>query len=876
MKRLLLALGVVAVLIILGVLYFFSDKFFLNEIEPFEAVPPDAAVIFEFQDFQQDHKKIKSSSLWKELEQFTLPKRLESALFFIDTIFNRKNEESYYLVSLHKIKSDDYGTLTFLKGGSDFDKVVYDLKKDFKLNERIFRGTKIYDLANIENGLSLSFANKNGLIISSSAAFLVESAIAQIDDPERKLTSSSSFKEIKELSAKNQDPKIYINFKALPALLNIYVGNDYHESLNNLANFADWMVLDFSILDKAILVSGYASAKNESDLLARLEESGRDVNVKKLLPFNTAVFYYINTLNFEEFISESEGRDIFNNYFLNWTGNTMAVAITEPFSEEYYDNLFLFIQSADTILSKDQLTQLAARQMDVVEVEPEYYKGFEIFQLKEFTNLEPALGLNGSNLSNPFFTIIEDYVVFCNSIGSIKVLLERYLERQTLAKDVDYLAFRKQLTENPAFNFYVNTDRTFHIFRKIGSPSFLEYINTSFDQFKKLNPAGIQFARYKNGTYLVNGLILTSQGFQKKTNLLWKTELDTTTTMQPVLMTNHTNNEREIFIQDEKNNIYLVKNSGEILWKRQIDSRITGEVHQVDFYVNGKLQYLFSTRESIYLIDRNGDFVENFPMRMPAYISSGLAVINYDRTNNYRMFVGCENGNIYGFEKSGKPLQGWNPKRNIGVIEFPIRYLDDEGRDYLIAANNAGDLYLFNRKGETRVPKIPLDAHFEQAFSIEQQKGKPLQLVNMSSDGRLFTIQLNGNYQADSIAEFLAPVYFRYHDVTGDEQKEYVVMDQDKLYVFDKNHKLQFEYPLPSGINPEIYFIPDQGGIKDKIALYSGENSQIYLLTDTGNLVEDFPLRGNSPFTISDLYKNGERIVIVGTPDKTITTYRLR
>jgi hypothetical protein len=45
-----------------------------------------------------------------------------------------------------------------------------------------------------------------------------------------------------------------------------------------------------------------------------------------------------------------------------------------------------------------------------------------------------------------------------------------------------------------------------------------------------------------------------------------------------------------------------------------LDGRILSEIFQLDYYRNGKLQYLFNTENKLWVIDRNGNPVEKFPI----------------------------------------------------------------------------------------------------------------------------------------------------------------------------------------------------------------------------------------------------------------------
>lgn len=83
--------------------------------------------------------------------------------------------------------------------------------------------------------------------------------------------------------------------------------------------------------------------------------------------------------------------------------------------------------------------------------------------------------------------------------------------------------------------------------------------------------------------------------------------------MKPVPVTNHVTGEREIFVQDENNDVYLLNDAGRVLWRLALGESINSDVVQVDAFRNGKLQYLFSTPSRLHLVDRNGEYVGNFP-----------------------------------------------------------------------------------------------------------------------------------------------------------------------------------------------------------------------------------------------------------------------
>ena len=110
----------------------------------------------------------------------------------------------------------------------------------------------------------------------------------------------------------------------------------------------------------------------------------------------------------------------------------------------------------------------------------------------------------------------------------------------------------------------------------------------------------------------------------------WETLLDTIAAIKPFFFTNHITGAKEIFIQDIKNNAYLINAAGRVLWKVPLKERIMGAVYMIDYYRNGKYQLLFSGKNNLHLLDRNGNYVERYPVRLRSPATNSLALFDYD------------------------------------------------------------------------------------------------------------------------------------------------------------------------------------------------------------------------------------------------------
>ena len=128
----------------------------------------------------------------------------------------------------------------------------------------------------------------------------------------------------------------------------------------------------------------------------------------------------------------------------------------------------------------------------------------------------------------------------------------------------------------------------------------------------KIQAAGYQFAS-SNGMIYNSLSISFKQIVKEESTTEWETLLDTVAGIKPFFFTNHLTGAKEIFVQDMKNNTYLINAAGRVLWKVPLNERITGSVYMIDYFRNGKYQLLFSGRNYLHLLDRNGNYVERYP-----------------------------------------------------------------------------------------------------------------------------------------------------------------------------------------------------------------------------------------------------------------------
>lgn len=104
--------------------------------------------------------------------------------------------------------------------------------------------------------------------------------------------------------------------------------------------------------------------------------------------------------------------------------------------------------------------------------------------------------------------------------------------------------------------------------------------------------------------------------------------------------------------QNPDNTIELIDHSGKSLWKKDLSARICGQVVQVDYYANGKIQFLFSAGSKVHLFDRLGREVTGWPLELSDEAVGGPSEVASGGKKYYK--VECKGGPLYFMLKEKK------------------------------------------------------------------------------------------------------------------------------------------------------------------------------------------------------------------------------
>lgn len=278
----------------------------------------------------------------------------------------------------------------------------------------------------------------------------------------------------------------------------------------------------------------------------------------------------------------------------------------------------------------------------------------------------------------------------------------------------------------------------------------------------------------------------------------WSVNLDAPAIINPQIVKNHYNGEDEIFIQDENNQIYLISNSGKILWKKSIDGSIIGNVHQVDMLKNNKLQMAFVTENKLYIVDRNGNNLKNYPKTLSKKAIVGLSVFDYDKNKNYRFMIPTAEADVLLLNMQGEVPSDWN-FTSTADITTPLQYFNIKGKDYIVTANEEKAL-IVNRRGENRVTPKDDTKGIKTSFFADAV-GSQDRFVAAGENGKILFIYTNNQVQETVIKDFAKNFDFTLYK--GRAGNYYIFYDKNGFEAYDKDFKIYLrDNSISGGENP--------------------------------------------------------------------------
>lgn len=923
MKKVFIVIGII--LIIVAASAFWGYKFIKKTSAPVSAaicaVPIDAGFVFQTNNFYEVLRKAKhESEVWKEMVNIPDFQKLNSQISFLDSLFRLNFKAKDFIrnksmtISSHLIGEDDSEFLFLLAlpesvGIDDINTLISGLVKDLAtVSPRNYNDVDIYEVKfNNQHEMDFSFSLKRGIFILSFSSIIIENSIRQLDT-ETSLLQNKGFRKVQKTAGLNVDANIFINYKEFPRFMLLAGNTNFRDDIVSFKHYADWTVLDLNIKKDALMLFGFTYTNDSTNkyLNVFLHQAQQNITMAEILPGNTSSFIALGLSDmgrfntdyrkYIEFSGQSPSYFKELNRIKKETGfeiekvlyplidKELGIAFTEVSEgDDISNNAFAIIKMKNKSQAEEELWKLLSGYATInekaVSSMKDSYKlddqtSFIMYEMPYPLIMRKLFGSMFAKVETNYFTFLDNYMILGKSQKALGEFIHYKILQKTLSNDINYKQFVDNITSSSNFYFYSNIARSPLFYSLFFNDDISKIINNNIASFQKFQAFAIQFS--SSNEMLYNNIYLKyNPVYKDEPRTIWESRIDTMTTFKPVLVENFAKDEKSIFVQDLSNNVYLINSVGRTVWKVNVKEKILSEVYQIDYFKNKKLQFLFSTKNYIYILDILGNDVKHFPLKLRSPATNGVALIDYDKKKNYRFFIAGEDKKIYAYAKEGTVLKEWDFKETDNAVKSKVQFVEFDKKDYLVFSDNR-KTYITDRKGKI---KIKLDKDFSRSrnnlFYIKSGKNET-QLVTTDTTGTVYFINGDGKVNNLKFKEYTGNHYFIYEDINSDGKDEFIFADSKHIDVYRENKQLIFTKDLVGNVTalPHIFNFTKKS---QKIGVACSDENKIYLLNSNGSVYNGFPLVGKTMFSIGYFTKSSDNFnLVVGSNDRSIYNYEIK
>ncbi len=826
-----------------------------------EHIPANALCVIESKSSSELIKQLTHQNLiWNSLLTEQSIKNAQKGIWYLDSLFKTQYEvasvidgNSLYWSFIKSGNRTEH--LIQFKFKEQNDQTFFEIffNKTFQKNNTI-SSYEAFDLTINKEKWTATF--NNGIVYFASNAGVLEKAIHL--DKKESIADSKAYQELLKVNGE-QNTLIYFNHQ---------LSNLFDKSLFSLQS-----VFNVELELNEISCNGFTNVDSLSFLNLTKHQASGDIRQFENLPDNAA---YIKGLS----LSDAKL------FYIEWAKQLPATVSEEiendwkaledsalyPLKNESLENLDGEIVSAGYKINEVQCEITSFKIKD-----PEKAKALLKFMSDSVISQSGLQIFKINNNYSDLFSVFdsenqflyaylnnEDVYLFSNQTG-VQYFSEALLSSNVLGKNPDFMDYAgDNLLQECNYLYYENCDviKYTNYFRLLNSVE----LNTGEDVLSKLSltcknyQANIQFRL--NGTHAKQKEIS-----ETNSKSLWTFTSDSAIYSSVSIFKNHLTQENELCFQDEAGTVYLISSTGNLIWKKKITERIEATIYTVDIFKNGKLQLLFNTANYIHLIDRNGNYVQGYPVKVPSRITSNITLLDYENTKDYRLLIACADKKIYSYTLYGIKTEGFVPVRTDAEVTLPIYYIRVGASDYLVTADASGKLYVFSRKGEGRIDfKNKTMEYLSQLYVLPGSSLDNTKIIYVDDKNNMLNkISLTDKKETLKLGDELSGFKTNFGLVNDDTQTDVLVYGNGGLYAYDA-----FSAKLMESFNEQAVYEDAQlvsTANHDWIVAYDKAGSKIDIINKEGKAVSNIQNVSKKPL-IHNLFKDGKIYILTVSSNK--------
>jgi hypothetical protein len=466
----------------------------------FSLIPDDAIYFIATADPFNSWKEVSSSAAWGHLQRNPHFAELTSSVNSLDSLIRDNNllfellASRAAVVSAHMTSDKAYDFL-FLVDLQDVSgiKFLNEYLTTFSLEGYTVSKEKhgeddLIILYNIEKKTNLYLSLPGAHLVASFNKKIITSALDA-----RKTNTGLPPEKFIELGEDLGIAQLYLNYDRFPEFLESY-SSSTNEYVNRFSQALHTTSLSLTLNDELIRATGYTSVNDSVDsYLKTLAISGKGQSeFLEVAPQRTAFCLGLGFTTFREFFQNFEKniqedvteyktyRDNLQqveNYLkisvqkniIDWIGDEVALLELQS-SGKGLNNETAVILKADNIETAKEnlgLIQKQVRKKTPVKFKEVEYRGYAINYLGMKSFFKIILGKFFARYDKPYYTIINNFVIFSNHPQTLESIIDDYLNKNTLIRSEEFRAFKKSFDDESSVFIYLNMPVLFNTMKKL-------------------------------------------------------------------------------------------------------------------------------------------------------------------------------------------------------------------------------------------------------------------------------------------------------------------------------------------------------------------------------------------------------------------------
>lgn len=474
----------------LAYIFLLSPK---TNLQSIYLIPKDAVFIVESEQPVESWKKVSESDAWHHLVKNDYFADLTENIQKVDTVFNNNHKLFEFFdgrslfISVHMISPKDYGIFYVL----DLKRIAKLqllktylntlLNDDYVMSKRMYHNHEILEVHDRESKETMYLAFIKNQLVASYTHTLVEASIDQYQEPV--LGRNLNFIEVNQKVGHEDLFRMYVQYHYFDDYVKRFTDtpSDWVRRVSENFLFSGF----YFDLDKnsTLTANGFTNISGTNEYyLEALQKSGTaERTIPTIVPKRTALYISYGFDSFSEFYKNFEkvqqnDPQQFESYqngiekvekflkidvkenFVNWIDDEIAVLQIQSRISKGKNDMALVLKANDAEKARTNLDFVLEqiRRKTPVKFKAVDYKGYKINFLSIKGFFKMLLGGRFDKFDKPYFTQIDEFVIFSDNPNTLKSIIDDALEGETLATSKEFRDFDEKFESESTVFVYSN------------------------------------------------------------------------------------------------------------------------------------------------------------------------------------------------------------------------------------------------------------------------------------------------------------------------------------------------------------------------------------------------------------------------------------